>query len=263
LNPRAGRARFPITTAAFRFLVLVAVCLMFGVVGRGESREGEKGLPDAPAPQNTVQDTRQASPPQSASGIGRASYRRRKWAESVEPGESVPRLSPGNKMMFWVHEEAQPVSILPLLYSAGYSQVRNTDPLYGTDSGAFGERLGAAAIRQASIRFFSDSIFPVFTHEDPRYYRKASGGKLGRGLYAMERMFVARSDSGQRRVDISDPMGRLAGSVLTLAYYPEPSRNSGAVLRTWGVSIGGGVIDNEFLEFWPDVVNRWRNRKQK
>jgi hypothetical protein len=89
-------------------------------------------------------------------------------------------------MVFWLHEELEPSSPLPALVSAGYGQLTNSDPKYGTDEGAFGERLGAAFLRQASMRFFADSLLPTLDHEDPRYYREASGDYAARVLHAAE-----------------------------------------------------------------------------
>ena len=98
-----------------------------------------------------------------------------KWFGVVDPGEKIPPLYTRDKMMFWLHEEFGPLSLLPAFTSAGWGQLVDSDPKYGTDSGAFGERLGAAVIRQASMRLLSDSLLPAVTHEDPRYFRKAYG----------------------------------------------------------------------------------------
>jgi len=163
-------------------------------------------------------------------------------------------------MVFWLHEELEPSSPLPALVSAGYGQLTNSDPRYGSDEGAFGERLGAAFLRQASMRFFADSLLPTLDHEDPRYYRKASGGYAGRALHAAEFTFIDRSDSGQRTLNTSDIAGHLAASALTPGYYPHSSRTSGVVFRTWGTSIAGAAVNNLFLEFFPDIVNKLHRR---
>lgn len=188
------------------------------------------------------------------------SFEKRKWSGYVDPQERVPILGTKDKMAFWLHEEVEPASPLPAFVSAGFGQLTTGDPKYGSDEGAFGERLGAAFLRQASMRFFCDSFFPALDHEDPRYYRKASGSYLGRALYAAEFTFVDRNDSGERTFNKSDIAGHLAASALTMAYYPRSSRNSGVVLRTYGVSIAGAAVNNIFLEFWPDVVNIARHR---
>jgi hypothetical protein len=183
-----------------------------------------------------------------------------KWYGVVDPGEKVPPLYTRDKLEFWLHEQVNPISLLPAFVSAGYGQVTGTDPKYGSDSAAFGERLGAAALRQASMRFFSDSFLPAVTHEDPRYFRKAYGSIVHRGLYAAERVVVDQRDDGSRGFNYSDTLGRGMASALTMTYYPEPSVRPGVVFRTWGVSLAGAAGNNLFLEFWPDIRDKLFHR---
>lgn len=189
-----------------------------------------------------------------------ASYEKRKWSGHVDPAELVPTLRPRDKMVFWLHEEVQPASSLPAILSAGYGQATNGDPRYGSDEAAFGERFGAALLRQASMRFFSDSLLPTLDHEDPRYYRSASRSYAGRGIHAAVFTFVDRTDKGRRIFNASDIFGHLAASALVHTYYPQPSDHGAVVPRTWGTSIGGAMVNNMVLEFWPDVVNKVRHR---
>ncbi len=186
----------------------------------------------------------------------KSGYAESKWFGVVDPGEKVPPLYTRDKMMFWLHEEIEPMSLFPAFTSSGWEQLMNTDPKYGSDSGAFGQRLGAAVVREASMRLFSDSLLPAITHEDPRYYRKAYGPIKERGVYAAERVFVSQRDDGSHGFNYSDTLGRAAASVLTLAYYPGPSTNGRVVARTWGVSLAGLAGVNLFQEFWPDVRDK-------
>jgi hypothetical protein len=149
----------------------------------------------------------------------------------------------------------------PAFLSAGYGQLTGT-PDYGSDSGAFGERLGAAFVRQATMRFFCSSFFPVVLHEDPRYFRKARGGYWPRAGWAAERAFVTQKDDGSHGFNYSDILGHLAASALTPAYYPSKSRSVPVVMQTWGTSIAGAAGNNLFLEFVPDAFNAWRRHKR-
>jgi hypothetical protein len=195
-------------------------------------------LPNAPVPAH-ASDTTHIAP--------------NKFYGVVDPGTPAAPLSVGDKMTFWLHEEFSPLGLVPLFSAAGYAQVTNGDPKYGSDSGAFGERLGAIALRQASMRFFSDSLFPTILRTDPRYFRMGSGSVGKRGVYALERLVVIQNDSGKRVVNYSDLAGRLAGAGLTATYYPSPSVKSTVVLETWGTSVGGAAVGNLFDEFWPDI----------
>jgi hypothetical protein len=246
------------------FAVVLLALSAFGSSRHACAQHNENALPDAPQPQSTEQQQsgeQQPADPKAASPVAHASYETRKWSPTIEPGERVPPLRAKDKMVYWLHEQARPTALLPAFVSAGYGQLVDSDPHYGTDSAAFGERLGAAALRDASMRFFADSLLPTLVHEDPRYYRKASGSYGSRGWHAVQRVVVDESDHGHQRLDVSDIFGRLIASGLTLTYYPHRSTNGGAVVRTWGTSIVGAAGDNLFLEFWPDILNRFHHEK--
>jgi hypothetical protein len=225
-------------------------------------------LPDAPQATSQQPQVPTVTPSGTVTGpvpehkANASRYHISKWHGVLDPGDKVPQLTTKDKMVFWLHEEINPISILPAAIGAGYSHMIGGDPKYGNDAPAFGERFGAAMLRDASMRFFSDSLVPTITHEDPRYFRMASGGVKNRALYAAERVFVDRRNSGLRGIDYSDTLGRLGGALLTQAYYPSASINNGVIFRTWGYSMLGGVGDNLLLEFWPDIRDRVFRRHQ-
>jgi hypothetical protein len=216
-----------------------------------------------PAPAQTPNQTVQPGKPKpgSAGSVDQAAYEKRKWAQYVDPGEHVPRLSAKDKMEFWLHQEARVSSAFPAIVSAGYGQLADS-PQYGSDSGAFADRVGAAFLRQATMRFFSSSLFPVIDGEDPRYFREARGSYLDRAGWAAEQAVITHRDSGRRSLNISNVFGHLAASGLTPLYYPGPSANLRVVMQTWGTSIAGSAGNNLFLEFWPDIVNKLHHRKR-
>jgi hypothetical protein len=218
-------------------------------------------LPDAPqARQTTVAPQTAPAEPKASSPLNHQSYEKRKWSSFVDPQERVPTLDAKDKMVLWLHEEVEPTAPVPALFSAGYSQVTDGDPRYGSDKAAFGVRLGAVLLRQTSMRLFSDSLIPTLDHEDPRYFRLASGSYLARGLHAVEFTVIDRNDAGRRVLNVFDLAGHLVASALTLAYYPDPSQNGRVVMKTWGYALAGAAVDNIFLEFWPDVVNWMHHR---
>jgi hypothetical protein len=256
----AGARFFCVTTLLFSFALLPAV---------GETAQPQP-LPDAPTPVTLLSIPQQTpprdahwnaapAPPQQQSGpvpVHRSdteSYRVSKWYGVIDPGVSVPPLTTHDKLMFWAHETVTPTGWFPIAFSAGWGQLTNDDPKYGTDSAAFGERLGAAALRVTSFRFFSDSLMPAITHEDPRYFRKAYGSIWVRGFYAASQVVVTRRDTGEITPDYSSIVGHLGGSALTMTYYPAVSSNARVVFQTFGWAMLGEAGGNVFLEFWPDV----------
>lgn len=258
----AGKRFFHITALLFSFALLPA----FG------QNSQPIPLPDAPTPialllisqQTPPPDAQQKPPiptdtsPQEAGPLPvhrsyTASFRVSKWYGVIDPGVEVQKLTKHDKLMFWAHESITPTAWFPIVYSAGWGQLTNSDPKYGTDSAAFGERFGAAALRVTSFRFFCDSLFPVMTHEDPRYFRKAYGSIWARGFYAASRVVITRADTGETTANYSSIAGHLSGSALTMTYYPAVSSNATVVFETFAWSIFGGAGGNVFLEFWPDV----------
>jgi hypothetical protein len=226
-----------------RFFRAAALFLFF-LTALSVLGQSSQALPDAPSPNSGL-------PPVHASGSD--TYAPSKWYGVVDPGEKIPPLHPRDKMMFWVHEDARPVGWIPAILVSGWSQLVNGDPDYGSDSAAFGERIGAAVLRDTSMRFFSDSLLPTATHEDPRYFRKAYGGIKARAAYAAEEVFVGRRDDGTSGFNYSNVLGHLAGAALTPTYYPARSANGRVVATTWSISLAGAAGGNLFLEFWPDV----------
>jgi hypothetical protein len=218
-------------------------------------------LPDAPQVQQTTPAPQTAAAdPKASSPLNQQSYEKRKWSSYVDPRESVPKLDAKDKMVFWLHEEVEPTVPLPALFSAGYSQLTGSDPKFGSGGAAFGERLGTVLLRQTSMRFFSDSLLPTLDHEDPRYFRLASGSYMARSFHAAEFAIIDRNDAGHRVANVSNLAGHLVASALTLAYYPDSSQNGRVVMKTWGYALAGAAVDNLFLEFWPDVVNWMHHR---
>jgi hypothetical protein len=235
----------------FKFPLFLALLIAFPAWGQSSL------LPNAPLPRaRSVPNP--GPPPMHASHPSPAS----KWDGVVDPGEVIPPLSPRDKMLFWLHEEVRPMSLAPAFLSAGWGQLIDGHPKYGSDSAAFGERLGAAALREASARFFSDSLLPVVTHEDPRYYRKAYGSITQRGLYAARQVLVAQRDDGSSGFNYSQTFGNLAADALAVTYYPEPSTNAQAVFTAWLWSFAGSAASNLFLEFWPDAGDAIFHRRR-
>lgn len=199
-------------------------------------------LPDAPRPASTAQaPTRQATGPA-------------RFTQVIEPGEQAPLLSPGEKMKMSLRRSVRPIVLAPALLSAGWAQLIDGDPKYGSDSGAFGERFGAAMLSAAITRTLSDGVFASLFHQDPRYYRIAHGSIVHRGLLSAEQEIERRSDSGTIQPNYSAFAGKLASAALAMTYYPPPSRSPGVVAETFATSIATGVGGNLVLEFLPDIA---------
>lgn len=173
----------------------------------------------------------------------------------VAPDEQAPVLSAHDKIVMGVKDSITPFSMASWLVSAGYSHVTNGPPNYGTDSGAFGQRLGAAALRDISEDVFTTSVFANVFHEDPRYYklgRKSSIKK--RVIYAATRPLITRTDSGKPTINLALLSGNLAGAILSNAYYPPNNHGVSETVKIFGSSIGGSALGFGVSEFLSDAL---------
>jgi hypothetical protein len=210
-------------------------------------------LVDAPEPRPAAEQVQPSAQQMTFAPIAPA----RKYAQVIEPAQKAYKLSSTDKLIFSFTEIARPITILPSLYSASYEQIFETDPKYGHDLGAFGEKFGASMLRRASLRVFSDGIFPSVFHQDPRYYRIAKGNVFHRSLLSARQAIFRRGDNGEDQLNYSGFAGRAAMAALTTTYYPSSSVTGKVVGETFAYSIltdaGGDLI----LEFLPNVIRKF------
>jgi hypothetical protein len=210
-------------------------------------------LPDAPQAQQPAQSFTPGARQMAVAPLPPE----RKYAQTIEPGRQAQDLSAPEKVIFSFTEVARPITLLPALYSASYEQLFNTDPKYGKDAGAFGEKLGSAMLRSASVRVFSDGIFAAAFHQDPRYYRIGQGNVVRRGLLSARQAIMRRGDDGTDQFNYSGIVGRAAAAALTTTYYPEPSVTGRVVGLTFATSIATDAGGNLVLEFLPNIIRRF------
>lgn len=185
-------------------------------------------------------------------------------AKDIQPGWQAPPLNAHSKVVQTLHDLYTPESFLGFLVAAGYSQGVNGQPDYGVDRGAFGERLGAAAIRDSSQDLFTGAVFAPMLHQDPRYYIEGDGYSAAhRTLYAVTRSLITRRDDGKQTLNTSLLLGYAAAAALTNAYYPQSERTAKDSARTYGASIGGAALGFVFHEFIGDALEVAHLRKQR
>ena len=153
----------------------------------------------------------------------------------------------------FMHETFSPLTAAGTVFNAAFSQVTNSDPRYGTNAIAFGQRVGASAADIVSQNFFGDFLVASALHEDPRYIRRGERyGFWDRFRYAISRAFVIRTDSGRSSFNWDNLLGSAAGAGFSNLYHPPASRTSSATLIHFGTNIADSGFINLAPEFWPD-----------
>jgi hypothetical protein len=170
---------------------------------------------------------------------------------TVFPGEIADPMTVSDKVKAGLKNSVSLFSMTGWIASAGYEQMTNGSPNFGTDSGAFGQRLGFGALHGITNGVFSNSLFAPMFHEDSRYYVMGRGHPfLKRLVYATTRVIIARTDNGHSIPNYSLFAGNAAGAALTVTYYPAQNTTFSQVTRTFGTSLAGsafGFIVDEFV----------------
>ncbi len=245
-------------------MLLVAATLPFQGQQTMASNDIPAVLPDAPSPsfstsestpnKNGDQDDTQQIP---GAHVPRHAPRLAKY---IEPKQQAVALSATDKLQLAAWEQVQPYAISTEVLAAAWEHLLNGNPKYGSDKAGFGERVGAAAIRQTSQAIFSDGVMPALLHQDPRYYRKGSGKIVNRVLYSASRVLIIRTDSGKEAPNYSQIIGYAGASALTMTYYPAISATWHDTAEGYGISMMTSALGNQLHEFLPDVIKLVRHR---
>jgi hypothetical protein len=175
----------------------------------------------------------------------------------IAPGEIADPMTVHDKVVSGFKHSVSFSSAAGWLSTAGWQQLRNSSPNYGTDAGAFGQRLGAATIRATSESLFRESLFAPLFHEDPRYYIMGKGHPFfKRIVYASTRSIITRTDSGHATPNYARLAGNAAASALTISYYPAQNTTFSEVASTFGGSLGGSALTLVVDEFIADVLKK-------
>jgi hypothetical protein len=161
----------------------------------------------------------------------------------------------------FINETLSPISAAGTVFNAGFSQLTNSDPRYGAGRTAFAQRIGASAADIATQNFFGDFVVASALHEDPRYFRLGEQYSFWhRFRYALTHAAVIRTDSGHTTFNWDNFLGSALSTGLSNAYYPSPSRTSGAMLIHFGTDIADNGFVNLAPEFWPDFHRKFFSR---
>jgi hypothetical protein len=245
--------------------LLLAAMLGAGVCALAQSAPAD--LPDAPASQSMVSDP--AAPSADVGGASAAAVapsqaeQSRPFLHRVVPaGEGPQPLTAPQKFEMSFRSRVAFGAVGSSIFGAGERQLFNSRPHYGTDSGAFGERLGAAELKQVTESFFSYGLYAAAFHEDPHYYVMGSGHSIvHRAVYSATRIALTRTDDGGASVNWAKLAGMGSATALTNAYYPPQDRGVRQSLSAYGSSLATSMLTLELHEFVPDLMRAVRHRK--
>jgi len=161
------------------------------------------------------------------------------------------------KRKFWIASRDSfdyPIYFISAAF-AGISQIENTNPSFGQGVKGYALRYATGYGDQMIGNMMTEGVFPSLLHEDMRYYRRGTGGMLGRTFYALTRVLVTHTDAGGMRFNFSEVVGNSVATAISNSYNPD-TRNALQNLQKLGLQIGTDSISNVLKEFWPDVKRK-------
>jgi hypothetical protein len=183
---------------------------------------------------------------------------------TLENDSHATPLTPAQKFKVMARGTFDPFQFAYYGFLAGIGQATDAESGYGQGAGGYGKRY-AAVFGDTTIKdFMVVAALPSLFRQDPRYFRKGKGGFASRTLYALERVFVTRGDSGRQQFNASEIFGSvIAASISTYSYHPDADRKFGNVAATWGAQLGGDVYGFMIKEFWPDIRRHLRKKREE
>ncbi len=162
---------------------------------------------------------------------------------------SAAPLTPKLKFSLAVHSTLDPVAFLLASGVAGVEQAHHTFPAYGTGSGAYGKRFGAAYADNVVGRMMGSAVLPSLFHQDPRYFYKGKGSATSRAIYAVGATFIARGDNGRPQPNYSHILGNFAAAGISNLYRASGDRSATLTIRNGFIITGTNAVGNLVREF--------------
>jgi hypothetical protein len=135
------------------------------------------------------------------------------------------------------------------------AQINNTNPSFGQGVEGYAHRYITAVADQDLGNMLTEGFLPSLFHEDPRFFRKGTGGAWSRVGYAASRVLITRTDKGTWRFNTSEFLGNATVASIGNLYYPD-GRTLGDTGQRMFTQIGTDAISNVLKEFWPNV-KKW------
>jgi hypothetical protein len=177
---------------------------------------------------------------------------------AVSANAQPPPLSPRQK--FWLATEGSfdYSSFISVAIQSAVEEATKTYPEFGQGGVGYGRYYWHAFADSVVENYFVGAIFPVITHEDPRYYTLYHGSVPRRVIYAFSRLWKTRNDKGAPRFNFSEILGAGVATEVSGRYYPAVERGGGReTLERWGSQMLNDGIGNIFQEFWPDIHHKF------
>jgi hypothetical protein len=187
---------------------------------------------------------------------------------SLENTGKVPPLTTKQKFSVVARGSFDYVEFPWYAFVSAINQANDAEPAYGQGWGAYGRRFVTSYADGTIENFITSAILPSILRQDPRFYHSQAGGFTHKAGYAVSRIFLTRSDSGNTQFNYSEVLGSaLSAAISTYSYHPRSTilssptgprfiasdRTFANTASVWGSQLGYDTITIVIKEFWPDI----------
>ena len=210
---------------------------------------GQSQLPDSPTPQNVPPNSDRQ--PQTKRILGIIPNFR-----AVSTDEKLPPQSVKDKFVTASEDSFDYSSLIIPGLLAGRAMASKETPEFHQGAAGYARYYWHSFVDQTSENYMVEFVVPSITHQDTRLYTLGRGGFFKRTGYALSRVVITRSDSGEHVFNYSEIVGSGASAGLSNLYYPSAERGMGNTGKQWGTDIGIDAATFVLKEFWPDINHR-------
>ena len=182
---------------------------------------------------------------------------------TVTAGTVLPRQTVKDKFVTASEDSFDYSAIIFSGLLAGEAMATKATPEFRQGAAGYGRYFWHTYTDQTVENLSVEFIVPVITHEDTRFYSMGKGGFHKRSIYALEHVFVTKTDSGKTTFNSGEVVGAGAAAALSNLYYPRQERTVGNTLTKWGTNIGIDAGTFLFKEFYPDLNHSLFHRKDQ
>ena len=134
---------------------------------------------------------------------------------------------------------------------------------YGQGTKGYSERYGASFADSFIGNFLGNAVLPAIFHQDPRYFRMGHGTLMHRFWYSVSTTVRCKGDDGHWQFNYSNLAGNFMGGAISNLYYPASDRGFGLTMESSATVSAEGALGSLAIEFYPDVVQHFRNRRAR
>jgi hypothetical protein len=178
---------------------------------------------------------------------------------TVEADQPNPPLSNKGKLAIAAKDTFDYPLFGVSAFLAGINQLTGQNQYLGQGLKGYGKRYVRVYGDMAIGNLLTEGALPVLLKEDPRYYRRGKGPMGGRIGYAATRIFVTRTDSGRRRLNLSELLGTAITVGISRSYSREMTKPHDYAQK-FGVQLATDSFSFILKEIWPDIHRKLKRK---